>query len=41
MQYVLNKIAEMPTYGISAFLLKKEKRIQNDEKHQRFDYHRE
>ena len=41
MQYVLNKIAEMPIHGISAFLLEKEKRIKNDEKHHRFNYHLE
>jgi hypothetical protein len=33
MQYVLNKIAEMPIHGISAFLLKMEEKIQNDEEH--------
>ena len=37
MQYVLIKIAEMPIYGISAFYLEKENRIQNDEMHRWFD----
>ena len=39
MQDVLNKIAEVPVIGISAFLLEKENEIQNDEKHGRIDYH--